>query len=213
MYDFDYLVKKDSVNVKREVTNLLLEVQKELTEFNFDFSFSNLSKYNLYLEEFRFKRPIDIYVNIKVELHDINLTAKAVKTKIIDKIDEILAKNKYSYSEVSDEKDIIRIVGRNENKKKLVKSLNLKVLKNVDGNLMFIKYNPLKYNYTYSLYNDRSLLIEKSVTWLRNNMMWDEARDILQGKANNGNRKEDRIENMFIETLNMFKNESDIFIK
>ena len=25
MYDFDYLVKKDSVNVKREVTNLLLE--------------------------------------------------------------------------------------------------------------------------------------------------------------------------------------------
>lgn len=212
MYNFNYLLKNDSLKVKKEVTELLHLVQKEISNFSFDFMFVNASKYNIFLQESRNKRPISVYVNLLIEDKETNFLAKTIKTDLIEAINKVLYKNKFSYKETSDDVNSIRVISKDASGKRIAKSLNIRLIKKVEGQDMFIKYNVTKYNYSYNPYNDKTENIEKCITYLRNNMLWDDARALFLEKLNQANRKEDTMSEIFINTLNIFKHESGIFI-
>jgi len=212
MYNFKYLLKQEVLYKKKEITDILRLVQKEINEFSFEFSFENASKYNLFLDESRNKRPLDVCLLLRIVEKNSNFLAKEIKSTLMDKIKIVLKRNRFSYKDVIDDATTIRIISRDSSGKRIASSVNISVVKTVEGKDMYIKYNLAKFNYTYNNYIDNSLKIEKVVTYLRNNMLWDEARELFLEKLNQGNRKEDTFQNIFISTLNVFKGESGILI-
>jgi hypothetical protein len=202
MADFYYVTKEESREVKRELINLIHDVQNYVREyFTFNFSFIGSSARNMITYDEDSNIGYDFDVNIEVNAPEEEYTAAKIRSIIFEALQEISPE--YGYQKIENSTSVITIKMVNYYSSSICHSCDFAVVYNcVDGQQQYIRLN--KENDTYQwVYRGKGYLGQASkIEWLKKNGYWSEVRSHYLYKKDNNDNPDKHSRAIFAETIN-----------
>lgn len=162
MYHFKYVPRTEYLPLKKEIIELIKEVQNQVRDkFTFQFEFVGSTKRNMITEDVMFNNGFDFDVNLTVNDDDENYTPKEIRTILRIAITNV--SRKYGYNRCEDSTRVITIVNISTKNSSILHSCDFAIVK---GN-KYIRFDKKENAYVWASQPKGFINLDKKATKLR----------------------------------------------
>lgn len=206
MHNFTYVSKKEAAPYKKEIIELIKEVQKEVDEyFTFRFDFIGSSSINMITCERNGNIGYDFDVNIEPNDPDENYNADEIHRIIYKAICKHMWK--YGYSKSENLTSVIKIKTVDRKNSRIEHSCDFAIVFHCDdGQQQYIRYNKKTNKYIWE-YRGNNYNISDKLDWISSNKLKLELRERYRDYKNRNNDPKKRSRTIFAEAVNDLCNE------
>ena len=202
MHDFKYVAKKDAKPIKKELYQLLHEVQNLVRDyFTFKFTTVGSSSRNMITYDANSNIGFDFDINIEVNDEDENYEPKEIRKIIRNAINRVAPK--YGYKCCEDSTRVLTIKKVDTFHSRIIHSCDFAIVYNCDdGRQQYIRFNKDN-NYYYWEYQGKGFVgLEKKMDWLKRENLWGELQDYYIYKKNCNDNPDKHSRSIFAESIN-----------
>jgi len=202
MYHYEYVEKNEYKPVKNALITMINEVQKNLEEeFTFNFTFIGSSERNMITRDFKQNIGYDFDVDIEVDDEDENFSPKDLKTKLMNKFNEVAIS--YLYESCEDNTQVFTIKVIDKKNSKIKHSCDFAIINDCnDGRRQYVRHSKKSNTYSWEFKKKGYYKIDEKIKWCKDNNLWQEVRDLYLDKKNNNTDINKLSSSIFSETLN-----------
>lgn len=197
MYHFKYVPRTKYLPLKKEIIELIKEVQNQVRDkFTFHFEFLGSTKRNMITEDVRSNIGFDFDVNLTVN-NDKNYTPKKIRTILRTALTNV--SQKYGYDRCEDSTRVITIVKNSTWNFSIIHSCDFAI---VYGN-QYIRFDKKKNVYEWARQPQGFINLDKKATKLRKDpAKWNVVTNRYLEKKNENNDHNKHSRSLYAETIN-----------
>ena len=202
MYNFEYVTKKETLKVKKELIMMINQVQNIVRDkFTFNYYFIGSSSRNMITQDVKSNIGYDFDVNIEINDDDENYSAQEIRKIIKNAIDRVVKKSGYDYSE--DSTRVLTIKFKETAFSRIKHSCDFAIVNNYgDGKQQYIRFNKGNGSYYWEQQPKGYSGLETKADWLKQKGFWQEVRNIYIKKKNNNLNPNKKSRSLYAETIN-----------
>ena len=201
MYHFKYVSRKEAVPYKKELIEIINEVQDEVRDkFTFQFMFIGSSKRNMITYDSTTNRGFDFDVNL--EVNDDNECYEPTEIRnILRNAFNRVVKN-YGYSNCEDSTRVLTIKCKDYRRSRILYSCDFAIVYNCKEGQQYIRFNRQTGACVWAFQTQPYHSLERKVDALKKKDCWDEVLDIYRGKKNRNTNPDKHSRALYAETIN-----------
>ncbi len=202
MHDFKYVTPNEAKTVKKDLYQILHEVQDIVREY-FTFSFTPVgsSSRNMITYDAKSNIGFDFDFNIEVNDDDEEFDPKEIRTILRNAIDRVAPRYGYKYCE--DSTRVLTIKKVNTFSSRVIHSCDIAIVYNCkDGRQQYIHFNKRNNQYEWYYQGKGFVDLDKKIEWLKKKKLWGELRDYYIIKKNNNDDTDKHSRSIFAEAVN-----------
>ncbi|MBQ7504723.1 MAG: hypothetical protein IJT79_05330 [Ruminococcus sp.] len=200
MHDFEYVPRSEYLPLKKQIMELIYEVQDEVEEFfTFRFDFIGSTKRKMITRDRKSNKGFDFDVNIEVNDDDEEYTAEDIRKIMKNAITKV--SRRYGFTKCEDSTRVITIIMANRRLSTREHSCDFAIV----YNRQYIRFNKKQHNYTWEYqpkgYKD---LEDKAETLKRDKdkKYWNEVLSVYLDKKNRNDDPDKHSRSIYAETIN-----------
>lgn len=200
-YNFEYVTKNQAKPVKKELCQIVYEVQDIVNPyFTFQYQFVGSSKYNMITYDKKSNKGFDFDINIEVN-DEKGYKPYEIRKIIRNAIDKVAPH--YRYKNCEDSTSVLTIKKIDRYNSCILYSCDFALIYNCDdGRQQYIRFNKSSNTYTWEYRGGGFENIEKKIKWLKTNKHWGELREYYLYKKNYNNNPNKHSRSLFAESIN-----------
>lgn len=197
MYHFKYVPRTKYLPLKKQIIELIKEVQNQVRDkFTFQFEFVGSTKRNMITENVMFNKGFDFDVNLTVN-NDKNYTPKKIRTILRTALTNV--SQKYGYDRCEDSTRVITIVKISTKNSSILHSCDFAIVK---GN-KYIRFDKKENAYVWARQPKGFINLDKKATKLReDSAKWNIVTNRYLVKKNENNDPNKHSRSLYAETIN-----------
>lgn len=197
MYHFKYVPRTKYLPLKKEIIELIKEVQNQVRDkFTFQFEFVGSTKRNMITEDARSNIGFDFDVNLTVN-NDKNYTPKEIRTILRTALTNV--SRKYGYNRCEDSTRVITIVNISTKNSSILHSCDFAIVK---GN-KYIRFDKKENAYVWASQPKDFINLDRKATKLRKDpAKWNVVTNRYLEKKNENNDHNKHSRSLYAETIN-----------
>lgn len=202
MHDFRYVTKNEAKPIKKELYQILYEVQ-DLVRAKFTFSFTPIgsSSHNMITYDAKSNIGFDFDINIEVNDDNEDFEPKEIRTIIRAAIDRIAPR--YGYRFCEDSTRVLTIKKVNTFSSRIIHSCDFAIVYNcTDGRQQYIRFNKDNNYYSWEYQGKGFVGLNEKIDWLKKKSLWEEMKEIYIVKKNCNDNPNKRSRSLFAEAVN-----------
>lgn len=201
MHDFYYVPKEETKPIKKELCEIIHEVQDTVRDkFTFNFEFVGSSKRNMITKDRKSNIGFDFDVNIEINDEDDNYLAQEIRHIIKNALDK--AAPSYGYKFCEDSTRVLTIKKVDFFNSKIIQSCDFAIVYNCnDGRQQYIRFNKSNNNYSWVYQGKDFEDFDNKINWLKKNNYWQELRDYYIDKKNRNNDSSKHSRSIYYESI------------
>lgn len=202
MHDFRYVTKNEAAPIKKELYQILYEVQ-DLVRDNFTFSFTPIgsSSHNMITYDTKSNIGFDFDINIEVNDDNEDFEPKEIRTIIRTAIDRIAPR--YGYRSCEDSTRVLTIKKINTFSSCIIYSCDFAIVYNcTDGRQQYIRFNKDNNYYSWEYQGKGFVGLNKKIDWLKKKSLWGKLQDYYIEKKNTNENPDKHSRSIFAESIN-----------
>ena len=198
MYHFKYVPRIRYLNLKKQIIELIKEVQNQVRDkFTFQFEFVGSTKRNMITENVMFNKGFDFDVNLTVNDDDENYTPKEIRTILRTALTNI--SRKYGYNRCEDSTRVITIVKISTKNSSILHSCDFAIVK---GN-KYIRFDKKENAYVWASQPKDFINLDKKAKELRKDSeIWKVVKEKYLKKKNENKNHNKHSRSLYAETIN-----------
>lgn len=198
MYHFKYVPRTEYLPLKKEIIELIKEVQNQVRDkFTFQFEFVGSTKRNMITENVMFNKGFDFDVNLTVNDDDENYTPKEIRTILRIAITNV--SRKYGYNRCEDSTRVITIVNISTKNSSILHSCDFAIVK---GN-KYIRFDKKENAYVWASQPKDFINLDKKAKELRKDSeIWKVVKEKYLKKKNENKNPNKHSRSLYAETIN-----------
>lgn len=198
MYHFKYVPRTKYLPLKKEIIELIKEVQYQVRDkFTFQFEFVGSTKRNMITENVMFNKGFDFDVNLTVNDDDENYTPKEIRTILRIAITNV--SRKYGYNRCEDSTRVITIVNISTKNSSILHSCDFAIVK---GN-KYIRFDKKENAYVWASQPKDFINLDKKAKELRKDSeIWKVVKEKYLKKKNENKNPNKHSRSLYAETIN-----------
>ena len=197
MHDFQYVPRTEYQPLKKQIIQILNEVQDEVRDdFTFQYHFIGSTKRNMITRDMKSNIGFDFDVDITVNDDEEDYGPDEIRNILRTAITKV--SRRYGYTKCEDSTRVITIKTVNPWLSSIEHSCDCAI---VYGN-QYIRFNKGTQTYTWEYQSKNHNDIEKRADILKNNGCWDEVRTVYLDKKNYNNNPDKHSRSLYFETIN-----------
>lgn len=184
MSNFKYVPKREVVEVKKEIIELINLVQNEVRDqFTFRYDFIGSSQLNCVTCDYSSNVGFDLDVNLRVNDDEGNFSAEEIKRILINGFNKYNHLFKFDYCE--DSSRVITIKVKDRNNSKILHSCDFAVVYDCsDGRQQYIRFNKNQNSYVWEYQPKGSYQLDERIAWIKKNNLWNVFLELYLEKKN-----------------------------
>lgn len=197
MYHFKYVPRIEYLPLKKEIIELIKEVQNQVRDkFTFQFEFIGSTKRNMITEDARSNIGFDFDVNLTVN-NDKNYTPKEIRTILRTALTNV--SRKYGYNRCEDSTRVITIVNISTKNSSILHSCDFAIVK---GN-KYIRFDKKENAYVWASQPKDFINLDKKAKELRKDSeIWKVVKEKYLKKKNENKNPNKHSRSLYAETIN-----------
>lgn len=197
MYHFKYVPRTKYLPLKKEIIELIKEVQYQVRDkFTFQFEFVGSTKRNMITEDARYNIGFDFDVNLTVN-NDKNYTPKEIRTILRTALTNV--SRKYGYNRCEDSTRVITIVNISTKNSSILHSCDFAIVK---GN-KYIRFDKKENAYVWASQPKDFINLDKKAKELRKDSeIWKVVKEKYLKKKNENKNPNKHSRSLYAETIN-----------
>lgn len=201
MYHFQYVSRKEAALYKKELIELINEVQDEARDkFTFQFTFIGSSKRNMITYDPTTNKGFDFDVNL--EVNDDNEYYEPIEIRnILRNAFNRVVKN-YGYSNCEDSTRVLTIKCKDYRRSRILYSCDVAIVYNCEEGQQYIRFNRQTGTCTWAFQTQPYRDLEKRANALKKNDFWNEVLDVYLDKKNSNVDPDKHSRSLYAETIN-----------
>lgn len=202
MHDFRYVTKNEAKPIKKELYQILYEVQ-DLVRDKLTFSFTPIgsSSRNMITYDAKSNIGFDFDINIEVNNDNEDFEPKEIRTIIRTAIDRIAPR--YGYRFCEDSTRVLTIKKVNTSSSCIIHSCDFAIVYNcTDGRQQYIRFNKDNNYYSWEYQGKGFVGLNKKIDWLKKKSLWRELQDYYIIKKNKNENPDKHSRSIFAESIN-----------
>ena len=202
MHDFRYVTKNEAKPIKKELYQILYEVQ-DLIRDKFTFSFTPIGSSSRNMITYDAKSNIGFDFDINIEVNDDNedFEPKEIRTIIRTAIDRVAPR--YGYKSCEDSTRVLTIKKVNTFTSRIIHSCDFAIVYNcADGRQQYIRFNKDNNYYSWEYQGKGFADLNKKTDWLKKNGLWGNLQDYYIEKKNANENPDKHSRSIFAESIN-----------
>lgn len=198
MYHFKYVPRIRYLNLKKQIIELIKEVQNQVRDkFTFQFEFVGSTKRNMITENVMFNKGFDFDVNLTVNDDDENYTPKEIRTILRTALTNV--SRKYGYNRCEDSTRVITIVKISTKNSSILHSCDFAIVK---GN-KYIRFDKKENAYVWASQPKDFINLDKKAKELRKDSeIWKVVKEKYLKKKNENKNHNKHSRSLYAETIN-----------
>lgn len=179
MDDFRYVTKNEAKPIKKELYQILYEVQNLIrNKFTFSFTPIGSSSHNMITYDTKSNIGFDFDINIEVNDDNEDFEPKEIRTIIRTAIDRIAPR--YGYKSCEDSTRVLTIKKVNTFTSHIIHSCDFAIVYNCsDGRQQYIRFNKDNNSYSWEYQGKGFVGLEKKMDWLKRENLWGRVTGLL----------------------------------
>lgn len=202
MHDFRYVTKNEAKPIKKELYQILYEVQ-DLVRDKFTFSFTPIgsSSHNMITYDKKSNIGFDFDINIEVNDDNEDFEPKEIRTIIRTAIDRIAPR--YGYRFCKDSTRVLTIKKVNTFSSRIIHSCDFAIVYNcTDNRQQYIRFNKDNNYYSWEYQGKGFVDLNKKIDWLKKQELWGNLQDYYIKKKNANENPDKHSRSIFAESIN-----------
>lgn len=201
MYHFQYVPRKEAALYKKELIELINEVQDEVRDkFTFQFTFIGSSKRNMITYDSTTNKGFDFDVNL--EVNDDNECYEPTEIwNIIRNAFNRIARN-YGYSNCEDSTRVLTIKCKDYRRSCILHSCDFAIVYNCKEGQQYIRFNKQTGTCTWDFQIRAYRELEKRAEALKKENFWNEVLKVYLDKKNSNVNPDKHSRSLYAETIN-----------
>lgn len=197
MYHFKYVPRTEYLPLKKQIIELIKEVQNQVRDkFTFQFEFVGSTKRNMITEDVMFNIGFDFDVNLTVN-NDKNYTPKEIRTILRIAITNV--SRKYGYDRCEDSTRVITIMKITTKNSSILHSCDFAIVK---GN-KYIRFDKKENAYVWASQPKDFINLDKKAKELRKDSeIWKVVKEKYLKKKNENKNHNKHSRSLYAETIN-----------
>lgn len=197
MYHFKYVPRTKYLPLKKQIIELIKEVQNQVRDkFTFQFEFVGSTKRNMITEDVMSNKEFDFDVNLTVN-NDKNYTPKKIRTILRTALTNV--SRKYGYNRCEDSTRVITIVNISTKNSSILHSCDFAIVK---GN-KYIRFDKKENAYVWASQPKDFINLDKKAKELRKDSeIWKVVKEKYLKKKNENNDHNKHSRSLYAETIN-----------
>lgn len=202
MHDFRYVTKNEAKPIKKELYQILYEVQ-DLVRDKFTFSFTPIgsSSHNMITYDAKSNIGFDFDINIEVNDDNEDFEPKEIRTIIRTAIDRIAPR--YGYRFCEDSTRVLTIKKVNTFSSRIIHSCDFAIVYNcTDSRQQYIRFNKDNNYYSWEYQGKGFVGLNEKIDWLKKKSLWGKMPDYYIKKKNANENPDKHSRSIFAESIN-----------
>lgn len=201
MYHYEYVSRKEAAPYRKNLTDLILELQDEVREhFTFQFSFIGSSSRNMITYDPKTNIGFDFDVNLWINDEDEEYKPGQIRT-ILRKALERLGP-KYGYNRCEDSTRVLTIKRIDSLRLRVKRSCDFAIVYKSKNGQQYIRYNKNSGIYTWEFQKQTQGDLEEKADRLRHENLWDEVLEVYLDKKNRNTNADKHSRSLYAEAVN-----------
>ncbi len=202
MHDFIYVSKAEAKPVKKELIEIIHEVQDTVRNyFTFQFRAVGSSSRNMITYDRKSNIGFDFDFDLEINDDEENYTPAQIRHIIKDAIDQVAPR--YGYKHCEDSTRVLTIKKVNTFNSTIEHSCDFALVYNCkDGRQQYIRFNKKNFNYTWEYQGKGFKNLDNKIAWLKQNDYWGELQGYYIEKKNCNNNSDKHSRSIFTESVN-----------
>lgn len=202
MHDFIYVSKAEAKPVKKELIEIIHEVQDTVRNyFTFQFRAVGSSSRNMITYDRKSNIGFDFDFDLEINDDEENYTPAQIRHIIKDAIDQVAPR--YGYKHCEDSTRVLTIKKVNTFNSTIEHSCDFALVYNCkDGRQQYIRFNKKNFNYTWEYQGKGFKNLDNKIAWLKQNDYWGELQGYYIEKKNCNNDSDKHSRSIFTESVN-----------
>ena len=206
MYHFEYVPESQTKPVKKELLEIIYDVQDLLRDkFTFRFDFIGSSARNMITQDVRSNIGFDFDVNIEVNDPEDIYSAEELRRLVRKTLDKVAPRYGYSFAE--DSTRVLTIKKKNTLLSRIEHSCDFAIVNNYtdeDGihRQEYIRYNKQARRYVWEIQPAGYRQLIEKADWLRHHGYWEEVKSLYLEKKNYNTDPSKRSRALYAEAVN-----------
>lgn len=200
-HDFRYVKKEDEEKVKKELFDIIHQVQNIVREdFTFQYEFIGSSAWNMITYDALSNQGFDFDVNIHVNDEDEEYSAEEIRRKIRLALNQVAGG--YGYKDCEDSTSVLTMKWVDYINSRVHHSCDFAIVYDCeDGRQQYIRFNKKQRSYTWEYRPKGYQNLEKKVDWLKKKKLWEDLRKYYIKKKNENDNPDKKSRAIFAETV------------
>lgn len=202
MHDFRYVAKNEAKPIRKELYQLLYEVQDLVRDyFTFKFTTVGSSSRNMITYDANSNIGFDFDINIEVNDDDENFEPKEIREIVRNAINRTASR--YGYKNCEDSTRVLTIKKVDTSHSRIIHSCDFAIVYNCgDGRQQYIRFNKDNNYYSWEYQGKGFVGLEKKMDWLKRENLWGELQDYYIYKKNCNDNSDKHSRSIFAESIN-----------
>ena len=205
MYHYEYVSKREAAPYKKEILDIIHEVQNILRDkFTFSYYFIGSSSRNMITCDYNTNKGFDFDVNLRVNDEDEEYSAKEIKHLIMSAINNVALPRGYEYC--NDSTRVITLKKRVSLSNRIEYSCDFATVYDWEDDKgkkhrQYIRYQKNQNSYYWDN-QPNGYYLEKKVQWIKKRGLWEEVLAVYLDKKNFNNNPNKKSRSLYAETIN-----------
>ena len=213
MYNFEYVDKVSVKSCKKELIDIIHQVQDEVRKyFTFSYQFVGSCQRNMITCDNDSNIGFDFDVNIEVNDDEENYSAKEIRNILRNAIDSVTHNNcYYGYDCCEDSTRVLTIKVKDKYNSRIEHSCDFCIVHNSKNGQQYIRYNKKQNYYSWEWQGKSFQNLDYKIDWLKKHKLWNELRNYYLNKKNFNLDKDKHSRSLFAEAVHEIyqKNKGD----
>lgn len=210
MYNFDYVNKSVVKSCKKELIDIIHQVQDKVREyFTFSYQFVGSCQRNMITYDSSSNIGFDFDINIEVNVDEKLYSAEKIRCILKNAIDNVTHNTRYyGYDYCEDSTRVLTIKVKDEDNSRIVHSCDFCIVNNSEKVQKYIRCNKNngKQHYYWEWQSKGFQNLDYKINWLKKHKLWNELRDYYRNKKNSNLDKDKHSRSLFAEAVNELYN-------
>lgn len=201
MHDYVYVPRSEYLPVKKELEQLINNVQDEVREyFTFSFTYVGSTHRKMITRDLKSNIGYDFDVNIHVNDDDEEFEAWEIRKIIRNAIDKVAGRYDYDFCE--DSTRVLTIKKKDYFRSRLISSCDFAIVFDCDdGRQQYIHFNKNQGTYEWQFLPVSNYELEDKADVLKKSGHWEEVRTLYIEKKNYNENKSKRSRSLYAESI------------
>lgn len=202
MHDFKYVTENEAKPVKKELYQILYDVQNLVRDkFTFKFKRIGSSSQNMVTYDTKSNIGYDFDINIEVNDDDEDFSPEEIRTIIRTAINHIAPR--YGYTNCKDSTRVLTIKKVNTLYPSILHGCDFAIVYTCDdGRQQYIRFNKDNSYYSWEFQGNGYSDLDKKIDWLKKKKLWNNLRDYYIKKKNANDNLNKHSRSIFAESIN-----------
>lgn len=201
MYNFQYVTKKEAAPEKKNIIEMINEVQDIVRDkFTFQYMFVGSCKNNMITQDIKSNIGYDFDIDIEVNDDDDEYKAWELRKILINAFNSIASKHGYGYCQESTRVFTMKSIDYKNSK--IHHSCDFAIINTCDDGQQYIHFYKDSNTYAWQMQGQGFEYLPGKIQWLKDNQLWNDLKDYYLDKKNNNQDPNKHSRSIFAESVN-----------